>query len=90
LTLFDCIVLGFCFSLPFAVWAIRRWRVRVYVSRERNFHPTQSRPVNGVPTGASEAKDSPQRARPFVVPRPQPFLVQFDQERKRSGNVVGS
>ena len=33
MTLFGWILFAFCWSLPFAVWAIRRWRVRVYLRR---------------------------------------------------------
>jgi hypothetical protein len=76
MTWFDWLVFIFCWSLPFAVYAIRRWRLRVHFSRDRNFPRTRSRLVNeGMPAGASEAKDSSPRARPFVVERPRPFII---------------
>jgi len=33
MSLFDWIVFCLCWSLPFACYAIRRWRVRVYLAR---------------------------------------------------------
>ena len=90
MTLFDWTVVAFCCSLPFALWAIRRWKIRVRLVRE---FPQQSltqpergrsRLVSeGMPAGASTsaslsagtAKDSSQREPLVVMPRPKPFLV---------------
>ena len=91
MTWFDWLVVAFCWSLPFALWAIRRWRVRVYVSRERNPHPTQSRLVSeGMPVGASEAKDSSQRPRLVVIERPKPFLISPNSVPRSSGTRPGN
>jgi hypothetical protein len=60
MTWFDWLIVGVCWSLPFLCYAVRRWRVRIYL---RRFPPAESRLVNeGMPVGAGEAKDSSQRA----------------------------
>lgn len=66
MTWFDWIVVGFCWSLPVVVYAVRRWRVRVYMVREirhvisapeneaRNFTPDDGRPGDGGESGRCE------------------------------------
>jgi len=67
--------------LALGAWMIRRYRVRLYISRDRNFTPARSRLV----IGASEAKDSSPRPRLVVIERPKPFIV---SRGRGSGNVV--
>jgi hypothetical protein len=72
--------------LALGAWMIRRYRVRLYISRDRNFTPARSRLVSeGMPVGASEAKDSSPRPRLVVIERPKPFIV---SRGRGSGNVV--
>jgi len=61
------IVVAFCWSLPFACYAVRHWRIRVYFTQQDPPSP-QSRLVSeGSPVGANEAKDSSQRREHTVL-----------------------